>query len=100
MWELLRSYTKLKVNIAPRKITRLFLPQVTEIDVIVNVTGPFSAQSQTTSPYFIRAGASAGNSSKYLESRNLGVNCANDFGLLNWLKRQGRQNRRVLTGFH
>jgi len=82
VWELLRSYPKLKVNIAPRKITRLLLPQVTEIDVIVNVTGPFSAQSQTSSPYFIRAGASAGNSSKYLESRNLGVNCANDFGLL------------------
>ena len=56
-WELLRSYPKHKVNIFPRKITRILLPQVTEIDVI----GPFSAKSPTTSPYFKRAGASAGN---------------------------------------
>ena len=66
--QLLRSYPKLKVNVAPRKIRWLLLPQIAEIGVIVHVDPicPLFAKSLTTSPCFIRAGASAGNLDVYI----------------------------------
>ena len=66
--ELLRSYPKLKVNIniAPRKIRWLLLLQIAEIGAIVDPICPFVCKSLTTSPYFIRAGASAGNLDVYI----------------------------------
>lgn len=44
VWKLLRTYPKLKVDIAQREISRSFLPQVTEIGVIVNPICPFFCQ--------------------------------------------------------
>ena len=93
VWKLLRCYPKLKVNIAPRKINRLFLPQVTEIGVIVNPICPFFCKVSHHLP-ILHEGWSFGRkfrriySNKYLESRSPGVNSANVFAFLKWLKTQ------------
>ena len=103
VWKLLRSYPKLKVDIAPRKISRLFLPQVTEIGVIVNPICPFFGQVLHHLTIFHKCWSFCRKfrsiySHKYLESRSPGVNSANVFALLKWLQTQCRLTRGVLRG--
>ena len=93
VWKLLRCYPKLKVNIAPRKINRLFLPQVTEIGVIVNPICPFFCKVSHHLPILHEGWSFCRKfrriySNKYLESRSPGVNSANVFAFLKWLKTQ------------
>ena len=95
VWKLLRSYPKLKVYIAPREISRFFVLQVTEIGITVNPICPFFCQVSHHLP-ILHVGWSfcwkfrSIYSNKYLESRSPGVNSANVFALLKWLKTQCR----------
>ena len=78
VWKLLRCYPKLKVNIAPREINRLFLPQGTEIGVIVNPICPFFCQVSHHLPILHEGWSFCWKfrsiySNKYLESRSPGV---------------------------
>ena len=103
VWKLVRSYPKLKVDIAPRKFSRLLLPQITDIGVIVNSICPFFCRVPHHLPIlhkcwsFCRKFRSV-YSNKYLESRSLGVNSANAFVLLKWFKTQCRLTRGVFRG--